>query len=348
VRIAFFVNDIATEKPRYTTTLLASEALRRGHEVCYVAVGDFDYRPDHSVHIRGRYPARKTFRNFAQFLQSVQSDKARVEDIDVTDIDVLMLRNDPAADILERPWAEKIGIIFGQEAVRRGVLVLNDPGTLSQATNKLYFQSFPAAVRPKTLISKSRDQIRAFVTAHRGKVVLKPLQGSGGQSVFLVRNKGGSNLNQMIDAIARDGYVIAQAYLSAAEHGDIRLFLMNGVPLRHKAKYAAIRRVGAPGDLRSNMHAGGGAHKVDIGDAQLAIAELVRPKLVRDGMFLVGLDIVGDKLLEINVFSPGALHNAQVTQGVNFTGAVVEAIERKVDIVKTYPGVFSNTEVAVL
>ena len=110
--------------------------------------------------------------------------------------------------------------------------------------------------------------------------MLKPLRGSGGQSVFVVGSEKASNLNQMIEAISRDGYVIAQAYVPAAKDGDIRFFLMNGVPLMHKGKYAAFRRTSASDDVRSNIHAGGSASKAEIGETELMVAELVRPKLV--------------------------------------------------------------------
>ncbi len=146
---------------------------------------------------------------------------------------------------------------------------------------------------------------------HGGHIVLKPLQGSGGQGVFLVQPDDKSNLNQMIESISRDGYVIAQEYLPAAEKGDIRLFMMNGLPLRYRGKYAAFRRIRSADDMRSNIHAGGKKAQAEINSTHLELAKMVRPKLVQDGMFLVGLDIVGDKLMEINVFSPGGLGSAR-------------------------------------
>ena len=109
----------------------------------------------------------------------------------------------------------------------------------------------------------------------------------------------------MIEAIGRDGYIIAQAYVPAAKKGDIRFFLMNGRPLQIGGKYAALRRVASKDDIRSNIHAGGTAEAVEIGETELRVAEMIRPKLIADGMFLVGIDIVGDKILEVNVFSPG-------------------------------------------
>jgi glutathione synthase len=166
--------------------------------------------------------------------------------------------------------------------------------------------------------------------------------------VFLVRPSDIPNLNQMIDAVSRDGYVIAQEYLSRAEDGDVRLFMMNGVPLQSKGHFAAFRRIRAGGDLRSNVHVGGEKAAAVVDATILRVAEIVRPKLVQDGMFLVGLDVVGDKLMEINVFSPGGLGNAQLFEKVNFSSLVIEAIERKVNYKRFHGARFSNTSLCTL
>jgi glutathione synthase len=228
------------------------------------------------------------------------------------------------------------------------VIVLNDPNGLAKAMNKMYFQLFPEEVRPRTLVSRSREEIKRFVKDEGGLAVLKPLQGSGGESVFLIRPENAPNLNQMIEAVSRDGYVIAQEYLPAAQHGDIRLFLLNGRPYRYKGKYCAFRRVRSGDDMRSNIHAGGTKAAAEIGEAELRLAEIVRPKLVQDGMFLVGLDIVGDKLMEINVFSPGGVGSAQSFEKVNFNLGVIRALERKVEYMSYYRRQFGNTEMATL
>ncbi|MGB6043973.1 MAG: glutathione synthase, partial [Pirellulales bacterium] len=115
-----------------------------------------------------------------------------------------------------------------------------------------------------------------------------------------------------------------------------------------KGKYAAFRRVRSGGDMRSNIHAGGKLAEAKIDDVALHIAEIVRPKLVQDGMFLVGLDIVGDKLMEINVFSPGGLGSAQQFEKTNFSAAVIEAIERKVDYMQYYGRNFDNVDMCTL
>jgi glutathione synthase len=227
------------------------------------------------------------------------------------------------------------------------VIVLNHPEGLVRAMNKMYFQLFPEAVRPRTLITRDRDEIKAFAL-DVGDIVVKPLQGSGGQGVFIVRVSDLGNLNQMVEAVTRDGYVVAQEYLPKAAEGDTRLFMMNGQPLRYKGKYAAFRRLRSGDDIRSNIHAGGKKAQAFIDDTALHIAEIVRPKLVEDGMFLVGLDIVGDKLMEINVFSPGGLGSAQSFENVNFSPAVIEALERKVDYMGFYQRNFNNVDMATL
>jgi glutathione synthase len=258
-----------------------------------------------------------------------------------------VLRNVPSDDYLTRPWASTVATEFARVAMRHGVIVLSDPNGLAKASSKMYFQLFPEAVRPRTLITRDRDEIKHFAQ-EQGTIVVKPLQGSGGASVFLIRKEDIPNLNQMIDAVSRDGLVIAQEYLKAAEEGDLRLFVMNGRPLRVGKKYAAFRRVRSGGDMRSNIHAGGSKAAAEITSQHLHIAEIVRPKLVQDGMFLVGLDIVGDKLMEINVFSPGGLGSAQQFEKVNFSATVIEAIESKVRCMHYYGRNFDNVDMCTL
>jgi glutathione synthase len=346
MKIAFFVNDLATEHPNYTTTHLAVAMHRRGHEVWYITPDAFAYDPDNRIHAHAVAPAEPEFASSEEFLQQLQGEDARRERITVDGLDVLMLRNDPSLDLIERPWAYNIGIVFGQLAARHGVLVVNDPFGLARAMNKLYFQQFPSEVCPNTLVTRSPDDIKRFVKDNDGRAVLKPLQGSGGKNVFLVTPENMTNLNQMIEAISRDGYVIAQEYLAAAQEGDTRLFLLNGRPLEHGGKYAAFRRVASEEDMRSNMHVGGKAGPAEIGESALRIAEAVRPKLIQDGMFLVGLDIVGDKLMEVNVFSPGGLYSASRLAEVDFVEILIDHLERKLVHRSHYRGAFSNAELA--
>ena len=348
MRIALFVNDLATEKADYTTTELARSALRRGHDVWYIEVEGFAYDPDEMVRARARPVPAGDHEDNAALLAALRAEGAPDERITVDDLDVLMLRNDPSDAASEHPWTQDVGVIFGQVAARRGVVVLNHPTGLARARNKLYFQFFPPEVRPTTLITRSREEIERFVDAHDGRAVLKPLQGSGGQGVFVVDEGSRTNLAQIVEALARDGYVIAQEYLPAATEGDLRLFLVDGEPLVVDGKTAAIRRVNQGSDPRSNMRAGGEAQKAEVDERALELARMVRPKLVQDGMFFVGLDVAGDRLMEINVFSPGGLVSASRLEGVDFAAALVERLERKIELLGCYGGTLSNREIAML
>ncbi len=348
MKLGLVCNDCATEEANYTTTRLGLKAVEMGHEAWLMGVADFASDPDDGVRAWARAAPKASYESTKDYLAAVQGDDARVERITVDDLDVLLLRNDPAADLGTRPWAQSAGFVFGQRAAGRGVIVLNDPSSLAGAINKMYLQHFPPEVRPRALISRSVDDIRAFVEQEEGRAVLKPLQGSGGTNVFLVQPSDMGNLNQMIEAVARDGYVIAQEYLPLAAEGDTRLFLMNGVPLAVDGKIAAFRRISSGGDVRSNVTVGGKTARAEVTGEMLKLAEIVRPRLARDGMFLVGLDIVGDKLLEINVYSPGGLGTAASLEKVDFTAAVIQALEKKVATRADARGDVSNLELAML
>jgi glutathione synthase len=348
MRIGFVVNSIETEESQYTTTRLALTATRMGHEAWLMGVGDFEHREDGTIAADARTSKRKSHKSLEAYLDGIQADDSKRERIVVDEIDVLMMRCDPAADISERPWAVPSGILFGQLAVARGTLVVNDPANLANALNKTYFQHFPEAVRPRTLISRDPVEITEFMRELGHSGVVKPLQGSGGASVFLVSSDESPNLNQMIEAITRDGYVVAQEFLAEADQGDTRLFVMNGEPLRRGDTYAAFRRVNKGTDVRSNMHVGGESAPVKVTDTMLDLVRTVRPKLIADGMFLVGLDIVGDKLMEINVFSPGGLGSCQRLYDVDFCETVIEALESKVALRPHYGPRLGNARLATL
>lgn len=348
MRIAFVVNDIKTEESGYTTIRLAMAATNRGHDVWLIGLGDFAYDVDEKIHARARAVSKPKYKVTERYLNDLRGPQARSERITVDDLDVLVLRSDPSTEKGLRFWAQSAGIIFGRAAMRAGVIVLNDPNGLAKASNKMYFQLFPEQVRPRTLITRDRDEIKDFAKKENGRIILKPLQGSGGEGVFLVQPAGMGNINQMIESVSRDGYVIAQEYLEAAETGDTRLFVMNGQALKYKGRYCAFRRVRSGDDIRSNIHAGGVKQQAIVDDTMLNIVEVVRPRLVQDGMFLVGLDIVGDKLMEINVFSPGGIGSARKFEGVNFAYAILDSLERKVQYMKYYNRNFDNVDLACL
>lgn len=348
MKIGFVVNDVGTEEAFYTTNRLAMTATHMGHDVRFIGVGDFAFEPNGSLSARASTAGAKQVKTPERYLATVQSSNPEDEHLPIHDLDVVMLRNDPADDAKERSWAATAGVAFGQLVASSGVLVVNDPGHLAHALNKAYFQHFPEVVRPRTLISRDEKMISEFVAELGGRAVLKPLQGSGGSGVFQVTKAESPNLTQIIEAISRDGYVVAQEFLPAAAEGDVRMFVMNGKPLMRDGKYAAFRRKNGGADLRSNMSAGGKATKAKVTDDMLHLVHMVQPKLVQDGMFLVGLDIVGDKLMEVNVFSPGGLGSCQELHGTNFAETVIEDLERKVELRRLYGSELDNHQLATL
>jgi glutathione synthase len=344
--IGFVVNQIKTEEPWYDTTLLTATAVRMGHEVYVMGVGDLAYNED--GHVGGwavKAPSKK-FRDVEAYLAYIQGSEAEKVYITSEHLDVLFLRSNPSEDTGNRVWAQTAGVVFGKLAIENNVLVLNDPYHLMNTLNKMYFQHFPEIVRPRTIITRSADQIRDFYQKEGGKIILKPLQGSGGQDVFLLDEP--TNLNQIVEAIARNGFVIAQEYLPAAKDGDTRVILMNGKVFQVKGKYAAIHRTNKKGDIRSNIHAGGVAVKAQINDTILELAHIVGPKLKKDGMFMAGLDIVGDKIMELNLFSPGGLVSAEQLEKEKFAQAMIASIENKVAYKRHYGGKIPNAVLATM
>ena len=348
MKIGFVVNDVFTEQPVYTTTRLALAATQRGHEVYLMGIGDFAYEPDGSLSARACTGAAKQYRSLERYLSDLQKEDAQ-SPISVSDLDVVMLRNDPAEDASDRPWAANAGVAFGQLIAATGVLVVNDPTSLASALSKAYFQHFPEFVRPRTLISRDKDVIGRFIEDDLGgKAVLKPLQGSGGSGVFIVNDEEKPNLSQIIEAISRDGYVVAQEYLPEAKNGDVRMFVLNGRPLEVDGRIAAFRRRPGKKEIRSNMSAGGSAEAVEVTDEMLALVDAVRPKLLADGMHLVGIDIVGDKLMEVNVFTPGGLGSCQALYEHDYATAIIEDLERKLLVRERYGDALGNAALATL
>jgi len=347
MRITLLVNDVATEVPPATTTILAHAAARLGHTVRLIGLDQLTYYPDGRIG-GNAWVAPATSRTKESFLAAVQAKDAPREHITTDDMDVLWLRYNPSEELQkERHWGQDAGVLFGRLAVARGVIVLNHPDTLAYAMDKLYFQHFPEEARPVTLVTRDLNEIRKFYEAHRRRIILKPLSGYGGADVFLVE-KDGKNLNQMFEAVARSGYVMAQEFLTAASEGDTRFFMVNGEPLVVEGKVAALRRVSKGDDFRANMTAGARPAKAKVTDRMMELASIVGPKLKRDGIFFAGLDIVGEKIVEINTISTGGLNSAGRLAGADFATAVIRLIERKVEIHRRYGAHIANIELATM
>lgn len=348
MKLAFVINDLATEQSNYTTIRLSRIASARGHTVALIGLGDFIYDPEGEICAMATLVGKTKFEKDEAFLEEIQTKRER-ERICLADYDILMLRSDPAQEMGTRDWAPAAGLLFSQIAAKSGTIVLNDPKHLTDAVNKTYFQHFPESVRPKTLITREPEEVKRFVDAQKGgKAVIKPLQGSGGQGVFIIDKKSGRNMNQIIEAVTRDGYAIVQEYLAKAKDGDIRMITLNGRPLKVGDTYACLHRFSQTEDHRSNISAGGGVEMIEPDEDMLKVAELAGPKLIEDGMYLCGLDIVGDKMMEINVDTPGGINFLEDLSGVDFCGAILDDLERKVRLKEQYGGSLNNLQLAVL
>ncbi len=347
MKICFVLNDIETEKSG-TSVALMTMAHSRGHEVFAAGVGDFNFHHQSPISINvTQVPGNTKTKSPNKYLEALQSKKSRKKQIDCTELDVLFIRNNPTEED-GRQWAEQAGVAFGRMIQQLDVLVLNDAYALSHAfIDKLYFEELPEEIKPDSLITRDKDQLMEFYEKNDSKMVLKPLEGSGGQDVYLI-DKHEKNMNQIIDHLISQGYVIAQEFLPAVKDGDVRVLLLNGKVMEKDGKKAIIRRVAGEGEFRSNFALGATADSSDLTPAMKRIVELTAPKLIRDGLFFVGLDIVKDKLIEINVLSPGGMEHFKDIGLPSFTDVVIESIERKVEYKKVYEGQLSNRTLATM
>lgn len=347
MKICFVINNIETEKCG-TTVYLMFEAWKRKHDVYAMGVGDFSFTNKDKLSINSTYVAKKAeVKSPQEYLKLLQDEKAKKERIVARDLDVLFIRNNPTEEGSSRQWAEQAGVAFGRMMQQEGVLVLNDAYALSNAfIDKLYFEELPSTIKPSSLITRKKEEILEFFENHKKKMVLKPLEGSGGRDVYLI-DKNEKNLNQIIENIVKQGYVIAQEFLPSANE-DVRVLLLNGRVMEKKGKYGIIRRVSGEGEFRSNFSQGGSADKSPLTEGIKKVVDVVAPKLIKDGLFFVGLDVVEDKLIEINVLSPGGLDHFGEINLPDFSDLVIDSIEKKMEYKKMYNGQIENKVLATM
>lgn len=350
MKIGFVLNDFNTESCG-TSIILMNKASQMGHSVYALDVGDFFFANDSFMKVYS-YKIKEPKKPVSPEECLLQLKDADMEKsiIPIKDLDVLFLRNNPTEENSTRHWAEQAGIAFGRLAQQEGILVLNDAYGLSEAFyDKLYFEELPKCIKPKSIITRNKNEVVRFWNKQGKKMVLKPLQGSGGKDVYLI-DKNEKNINQIIDTILTQGYVIAQEYLPEVEReGDVRVIMMNGKVLEENGEKALIGRVNkSKGEFRSNFKVGAIASNSKLTPAIEKIVKLTAPKLIKDGLFFVGLDIVKDKLIEINVLSPGGLNRFQDINMPDFSETVIKAIERKLYYKGKYKGRFSNRVLATM
>src|SRR6187397_3095287 len=296
MRVAFLVKDVATEIDEYATTRLARAASQGGHEVWYVGVEDVEHgESDGQLSARAHRAEFEKDDTLESFMKRIKQRDA--ERIVMDDLDALFLRNETVDDMQERPWASPLGVVFGQMLKARGVTVVNDPMSLVRATSKFYLEEFPEKIRPRSLVTRDPEAIERFVS-EVGHCVVKPLYGAKGRNVFMIEDENETNLAQMTEAVLEDGYAIVQEFVDGGEDGDARIFLLEGQILERNGKLAAFRRVPMGNDPRANISTGGRSVPLEVGEVERGIVEAIGDKLVADGLFLVGIDVIGSQVVE--------------------------------------------------
>jgi glutathione synthase len=308
--LAFVMDPIGAVNIHSDTSFaLMLEAQRRGHRVYYADPNDLGVRDQRVTAKLQPVELRREVGNHATL------GPARRVALD-EEIDVVFQRKDPPVDV---PYATATQIL----ALCRRALVLNRPEGILAANEKLYAMHF-ADVMPTTLIAREIPQFVDFLAEMGGEMIVKPLHGKGGEGIFHVRNDD-RNLFSILEQSTQFGtrWAIAQQYLPAVRRGDKRILLVDGEPL------GAVLRVPAEHEARSNLHVGGKATKTALDEQDQRIVEKLRPWLKRDGLFFVGIDVIGGKLTEVNVTSPTGIQEMNALDGARYEERVLEAVEAK-------------------
>lgn len=311
MHIVFVMDPVSTViVDEDTSFALMLEAQARGHRVDHCLASD--------VGLRGR----RVVARVRQATMRIDPDEpirlAEPEDIDLVDVDAVFIRKDP-------PFTDAyLWLTLVLDHLEGDTLVVNDPRGLREANEKLYAHHFPEIV-PATIMTSHKDEIIRFLREIGGKAVIKPIDGHGGEGVFLLSD-GDSNLNGLIESVTHLGSrnAIVQALIPEVyDEGDKRILLVDGELL------GVVGRVPSKGDLRSNVHVGGSAAPAELSDADRKIIETIAPRLVADRLFFVGLDVIGGKLIEVNVTSPTLLQQMSRLAGENFSAVVIDRLEDK-------------------
>ena len=302
------IESIHVEKDSTFAMLL--EAQRRGHRLLYLTQGRLAVRDAvpwaHAARVRVRDDPRDWFTLEEPHWQ------------DLRNVDVILARKDPPFD------AQFLYDTMVLElAQRAGVLVVNDPQALRDANEKLFSLHFPQCI-PPTVIARDSAEIKRFVAA-QGDVVIKPLDGMGGRSIFR-SGRGDPNLNVILETLTDNGrcFAVAQRYLPEISAGDKRILLIDGQAVPY-----ALARIPQGDDFRGNLARGGKGVGMPISERERWIAAQVGPELRRHGMLFVGLDVIGDWLTEVNVTSPTCIRELDAQFGLNIAGMLFDAIEAK-------------------
>ena len=292
-----------------STFALMLEGQRRGHRL-------FHYTPDRLAMRDGRISARVE----KVAVRDTQGDHYTLEpaeEADLSNLDVVHLRQDPPFDM------GYITTTHLLERLQPKTLVVNDPAHVRNAPEKVFVTEF-VDLTPPTLITRDRQEIIAFREEH-GDIIVKPLYGNGGAGVFRLAG-GDENLAALLEMF-EDAFpepFVVQRYLPAVRQGDKRIILVDGEAV------GAINRIPAAGEARSNMHVGGRPESIELTARDREICACIGPTLKQRGLILVGIDVIGDYLTEINVTSPTGIREVKNFGGADIAALVWDAVEERI------------------
>jgi glutathione synthase len=293
-----------------STLAMLLEAQQRGHKLLHFEQSDL-YMAAGDGRGRGRrLSVTDTASNWFEL--------GEPEDISLADLDVILMRKDPPFDM------EYIYTTYLlEQAELAGTLVVNRPASLRDINEKAFTAWFPQCC-PDTLVTRSMDDLRDFLAKH-SKIVVKPLDGMGGKSIFVV-DEHDNNANVIFETLTKDGasFMMAQTYIPEISAGDKRIILIDGL-----APDYALARIPPAGDNRGNLVMGATAEARELTDRDRWICEQVGPELSRRGVMFAGLDVIGDYLTEVNVTSPTGIREIAKLTGENLAAALFDRIEQE-------------------
>ncbi|TMH40880.1 MAG: glutathione synthase [Betaproteobacteria bacterium] len=312
MRIAFVADPLSSFKiHKDSTYAMMVEAAKRGHDLYFV--------PQEGLMWKGGRVSGEISRLSLSGAKDPWYLTASPTETPLAEFDVVLMRKDPPFD------AEYVASTWLLELAQKdGAKVFNDPRAIRDHSEKLSIAKYPQ-FSPPTLVTRLPGQLRQFIDTHRD-VVLKPLDGMGGESVFRVTSSD-PNRNVIVETLIRDGAksVMAQRYIPEIREGDKRILLIAGKAVPH-----CLARIPKPGETRGNLAAGGTGVAKPLSRRDLEIANALGPELARAGLLLVGLDVIGDYLTEINVTSPTCFREITEQTGFNVAGMFLDALEAAV------------------
>jgi len=314
MKLGIVMDPIESITPYKDSSLaMLLEAGRRGAEIYYFLQGDLKLLGGSAIGRSRRLTVRDDNADWYEL--------GAASEIELAELDVILMRKDPPFD-MEYVYTTYIL----DRACEDGALVVNHPQALRDMNEKAYTAWF-ADCTPLTLITRSMPEMKAFLAEHR-HIVVKPLEGMGGRSVFVVK-AGDNNANVMFETLTDFGrrFAMAQVYVPEIAAGDKRILLIDGIAVPY-----ALARIPPEDDNRGNLVMGAKGVGQPLSDRDRQICERVGPALHDAGVLFAGIDVIGDYLTEVNVTSPTGIRELDKQFGLNIAGLLFDAIENEIRV----------------